>query len=52
MNILIDNLLMQFFHVPNCTMRLSKKISYQYFVVVFCPALDSFLSENILYFIA
>ena len=35
MNILIDNLLMQFIHVPNRTMRLSKKILYQYVVVFF-----------------
>ena len=45
MTILIDKLLMKFFLVPNRTMRLSKKILYQYF---FCPAWDSFSSENIL----
>ena len=30
MNILIDNLQMQFFHIPNL-----KNILYQYFVIVF-----------------
>ena len=34
MNILIDNLLMQFFHIPNRTMCLSKKILYQYFTLL------------------
>ena len=33
MIILIDNLLVQFFHIPNCMMCLSKKILYQHFVV-------------------
>ena len=33
MKILLDNLLMQFFYVPNGTTSLSKKILYQYFVV-------------------
>ena len=40
---------MEFFHIQNCTMCLSKKTLYQYFVVDFCPAWDSFSSENILY---
>ena len=51
MNILIDNLLMQFFHIPNRTMWSSKKILYLYFVGFFCPAWDSFSSQNILYII-
>ena len=39
MNILIENLLMRFFHIQNYTMRFSKKILYKYFVAVFfCPA--------------
>ena len=47
MNALIDSLLMQFFHIPNRTMCLSKKILYQYFVgVFFCPTWDSFSSKN------
>ena len=37
MNALIDSLLMQFFHIPNRTMCLSKKILYQYFVGFFLP---------------
>ena len=35
MKILIDNLLMQFFHIPNRTMCLSKKVLYQLFAVFF-----------------
>ena len=50
MNILIDNLLMQFFHVANRTMYFSKKILYNT-LFFFCPASDSFSSENILYVI-
>ena len=38
---------MQFFHITNRTMCLSKKILYQYFVVVL-PALDSLSAEDIL----
>ena len=34
MNILIDNLLTQFFHIPNRKMCLSKKILYQYFTLL------------------
>ena len=37
-HILTDNLLIQFFHIPTRTTCLSKKILYQYFVVVFCRA--------------
>ena len=51
MNVLIDNLLKQFFYIQNRKMCLSKKILYQYFVV-FCPADDRFSSENILYVVA
>ena len=48
MNFLMYNLLKQFFHIPNCTMCLSKEILYQYFILFiyffffsfFCPALD------------
>ena len=39
---------MQYLYIQNHNMCLSKKILYQYFVV-FCPAWDSFSSENILY---
>ena len=39
---------MQFFYIQNLKMHLSIKILYQYFIV-FCPAWDSFSSENILY---
>ena len=47
----MDNLLIDlFFYIQNRKMCLSKKILYQYFVV-FCPAWDSFFSENILYVI-
>ena len=49
-DILISDLLMHFFHIPNRTMCLSKKISRQYFVI-FYPAWDSFSPENILYFL-
>ena len=42
---------MKFFHIPNRTICLSKKILYQYFVVFSCPALDNVSSENILYVI-
>ena len=42
---------MKFFHIPNRTICLSKKILYQYFVVFSCPAWDNFSSENILYVI-
>ena len=42
------NLMKQFFYIQNRKMCLSKKILYQYFVV-FCPAIDSFSFENILY---
>ena len=35
MNILIDNLLMQFFSIQNRKMCSSKNILYQYFVVTF-----------------
>ena len=38
-NILIDNLMMQIFHISNRTMCLSKKILYQYFVAGFLPCL-------------
>ena len=48
MNILIDNLLYQFFYIQNRKMCLSKQILYQHFAL-FCPARDSFSSENILY---
>ena len=48
MDILIDNLLKQFFYTQNRKMLFSKNILYQYFVV-FCPAWDSFSSDNILY---
>ena len=51
MNILIDNLLTQFLYIQNRNICLSKTIVYQYFVV-FCPAWDSFSSENNLYVIA
>ena len=38
---------MQFFYIQNRQICLSKKILYQYIVVVFfCPAWDSFSSEN------
>ena len=47
MNVLIDNLMKQFFYIQNRKMCLSKKILYQYFVA-FCPAWNSFSSENIL----
>ena len=40
--------ILQFFYIPNRTM--SKGILYQYFGV-FCPACDSFSSENILHVI-
>ena len=46
MNIFLDNLLKQFFYIQNYRMCLSKKILYQYFV--FCPAWDSFPSENVI----
>ena len=39
---------MQFLNIQNRKMCLSKNILYQYFFV-FCPALDTFSSENILY---
>ena len=35
MKISINNLLMQFFHIMNCTMWLNKMILYQYLVVAF-----------------
>ena len=35
MKILIDNLLMQIFHIPNRTMCFSKNIFYQYFAGFF-----------------
>ena len=41
---------MKFFHIPNRTICLSKKILYQYFVFS-CRALDNVSSENILYVI-
>ena len=40
---------MQFFYIQKRKMCLNKKILYQYFA--FCPARDSFSSENILYVI-
>ena len=42
---------MESFYIQNRKMSLSKKILYQYFVVVvfFCPTWDSFSSENIWY---
>ena len=43
MIILIDNLLMQFFHILNRTMYLSKKILYQYFVFFVCLFVRFFL---------
>ena len=48
MNILIDNLQRRFFYIQDRKMYLSKKVLYQY-IVVFCPAWDSFSYENILY---
>ena len=42
---------MQFFHIPNLTICLSKKILCLYFIGFFCPAWDSFSFENILYVI-
>ena len=51
MNILINNLFVQFFYIQNRKVCLSKKILYHYFVGFFCPAWDSFPSENILYVI-
>ena len=48
MNILIDNLQRRFFYIQDRKMCLSKKVLYQY-IVVFCPAWDSFSYENILY---
>ena len=50
MKSLTDNLLMQFFYVPDRTMCLIKKILQQYFIV-FCPVWDNFSSENNLYVI-
>ena len=47
MNMLIDNLLVNFFYIQNGKC-FSKKILYQYFIV-FCPAWDNFSSENIWY---
>ena len=41
---------MKFFHIPNRTMRLSKKI-YTKILSFFCPAWDSSFSESILYVI-
>ena len=51
MNILIGNLLKQFFCIQNCKMCLRKEILYQYFVV-FCPVWESFFPDNTLYVIA
>ena len=48
MNVLIDNELMPVFHIANRTMCLSKKILYQYFVGIFCPAKNNISSENLL----
>ena len=39
---------MQFFHIQNGEMCLSKKILYQY-LFVYCPSWDSSSSENSLY---
>ena len=47
---LIDNLLMQFFHISNRTMCLIEKILYQYFVV-FLRCLDIFSSEKVFFII-
>ena len=41
MNILKDNLLMQYFYIPNHAMCFSKKIFYQYFVVFALPGTAS-----------
>ena len=40
---------MQFFYIQNRKMCFTKKDLYQYFV--FCPAWNSFSSENFLYII-
>ena len=45
MNILIDNLLMQFFCIQNRKMYLSTKILYQYIFVFGTTAWDNFSSE-------
>ena len=50
MKLLIDYLLVQFFYIQNRNICLSKKISYQYFLI-FRPAWDSLPSENTLYVI-
>ena len=46
MNILTGNLPIQFLHIPNRMMRLSKKIFYQYFVG-FLPCLGQLLLSEL-----
>ena len=51
MNILLHNLLIEFFYIQNRQVGLSRKILYQHFVAS-CPTGDSFSSENIFYVIS
>ena len=51
MNIVRDNLLMQFFYIQSHKKCSSKKILYQYFVDFFLPVWDNFSSKDILYVI-